>query len=260
MISIKSENELKMMSRACEIVAVSLKLIEEAVRPGITTGELDSMVEKYILSQKAVPIFKGVKCAAKGGIDFPSAICASVNNEVIHGIPGLRELKDGDIISVDIGAGFGGFYGDAARTFSVGKASEEALRLIKVTKQSFFEGIKNAVKGNRIVDISRAVQQHVEQNGYSVVRDYVGHGIGRELWEPPQIPNYATRERGPRLEKGMTIAVEPMVNQGVYGVKVLDNKWTVVTADGKLSAHYENTVAITDDEPLIMTKLRGEGF
>ena len=196
----------------------------------------------------------------RGGIDFPAAICASVNNEVIHGIPGLRELKDGDIISIDIGACFGGFHGDAARTYPVGKVSDEALRLIKVTQQSFYEGIRNAVKGNRIVDISRGVQQYVERNGYSVVREYVGHGIGRELWEPPQIPNYVTRERGSRLEPGMTIAVEPMVNQGVFAVKPLENKWTVVTADGKLSAHYENTIAITDDEPIIMTKLRGEGF
>ena len=260
MITLKSKTELETMSKACEIVAVALKLIEEAVRPGVTTEELDNIAEKYILSQNATPTFKGVKCGIRGGIDFPSAICASVNDEVIHGIPGLRELKDGDIISVDIGAGFSGFHGDAARTFPVGKVSEEALKLIKVTEQSFYEGIRYAVKGNHIVDISRAVQQYAEMNGYSVVRDYVGHGIGRELWEPPQIPNYVTRERGPRLEQGMTIAVEPMVNQGVFKVRSLDNKWTVVTADGKLSAHYENTIAITDGEPFIMTKLRGEGF
>jgi len=260
MISIKSRTELETMSKAGEIVAVALKLIEEAVRPGITTMELDSIAEKYILSKNATPTFKGVKCAMNGGIDFPAAICASVNNEVIHGIPGLRELKDGDIISIDIGACFGGFHGDAARTYPVGKVSDEALRLIKVTKQCFYEGIRNAVKGNRIIEISRAVQRYVEQNGYSVVRDYVGHGIGRELWEPPQIPNYATRERGPRLEPGMTICVEPMVNQGVFAVRPLENKWTVVTADGKLSAHYENTIAITEDDPIIMTKLRGEGF
>lgn len=260
MISIKSRTELETMSKACEIVATALKLIEEAVRPGITTRELDSIAEKYILSKNATPTFKGVKCAISGGIDFPAAICASVNEEVIHGIPGLRELKDGDIISIDIGACFGGFHGDAARTFPVGRVSDEALRLIKVTEQSFYEGIRYAVKGNRIVDISRGVQQYVEQNGYSVVRDYVGHGIGRELWEPPQIPNYVTRYRGPRLEPGMTIAVEPMVNQGIYAVKPLENKWTVVTVDGSFSAHYENTIAITDDEPVIMTKLRGEGF
>jgi len=260
MISIKSKNELELMSKAGQIVATALKLVEEAVKPGITTKELDNIAERYILSENAVPIFKGVKCAVRGGIDFPGTICASVNNEVIHGIPGLRELKDGDIISVDMGAGLNGFFGDAARTFPVGKVSEEALNLIKVTEESFYEGIRNAVKGNHIVDISRAVQQHAEKNGYSVVREYVGHGIGRELWEPPQIPNYVTRERGPRLVPGMTIAVEPMINQGGYFVKSLDNNWTVVTVDGKLSAHYENTIAITDGEPFIMTKLRGEGF
>lgn len=255
MISIKSRSELEAMSRACEIVATALKLVEEAIRPGVTTKELDSIAERYILSRKATPLFKGVPCAIRGGIDFPGTICASVNNEVIHGIPGLRELKDGDIISIDMGASFGGFCGDAARTFPVGSVSEEALKLIRVTEQSFYEGIRNAVKGNRIVDISRAVQQHAEQNGFSVVREYVGHGIGKEMWEPPQIPNYATRERGPRLEPGMTIAIEPMINQGTYEVKVLGDKWTVVTADGKLSAHYENTIAITDGEPIVMTKL-----
>lgn len=260
MISIKSKAELEIMGRACEIVAVALKLIKEAIQPGITTEELNSIAEKYILSQNATPTFKGVPCGIRGGIDFPAAICASVNEEVIHGIPGLRQLKDGDIISVDIGACYGGFHGDAARTYPVGNVSDEALRLIKVTEQSFFEGIKNAVVGNHIVDISRAVQNHAESHGYSVVKDYVGHGIGRELWEAPQIPNYVTRQRGPRLAEGMTIAVEPMVNQGVFNVKPLDNKWTVVTADGKLSAHYENTIAITEGEPLIMTKLRGEVF
>lgn len=258
MISIKSKSELESMREACEIVAIALKLVEEAVRPGVTTMELDRIAEKYVLSQNAIPLFKGVQCPIRGGKDFPGTICASVNNEVIHGIPGLRELKNGDIISVDMGASFGGFCGDAARTFPVGTVSEEALKLIQVTEQSFYEGIRFANKGNRIVDISRAIQQYAEKNGFSVVRDYVGHGIGRELWEPPQIPNYATRERGARLEPGMTLAIEPMINQGVLDVKVLNDKWTVVTADGKLSAHYENTIAITEDEPFIMTKLRGE--
>jgi methionyl aminopeptidase len=260
MISIKSKAELEWMSHAGEIVAEALKLVGDAVRPGVTTKELDSIAERYILSRNATPTFKGVKCAFRGGIDFPGTICASVNNEVIHGIPGLRELKDGDIISIDMGACYGGFHGDAARTFPVGKVSEEALRLIRVTEQSFFEGMKKAVKGNRIVDISRAVQQVVEQAGYSVVKDYVGHGIGKEMHEPPQIPNYETRERGPRLEAGMTICIEPMVNQGTFEVKSLGDKWTVVTADGKLSAHYENTICITEGEPFILTKLRGEGF
>ncbi len=260
MISIKSRAELEIMSKACEIVAVALKLVEEAIEPGITTEELNNIAEKYILSQNAIPTFKGVPCGIRGGVDFPAAICSSVNEEVIHGIPGLRQLKDGDIISVDIGACYGGFHGDAARTYLVGNVSDEARKLIEVTKQCFFEGIKNAVPGNRIVDISRAIQNHAESQGYSVVKEYVGHGIGRQLWEAPQIPNYVTRHRGPRLAEGMTLAVEPMVNQGVSNVRVLDNKWTVVTADGKLSAHYENTIAITEGEPLIMTKLRGEDF
>jgi methionyl aminopeptidase len=174
---------------------------------------------------------------------------------VIHGIPGLRELKDGDIISIDIGAFLNGFHADAARTFPVGRVSEQALRLIAATEQSFYEGMGRAVRGNRIIDISKAVQEHVEKNGYTVVREYVGHGIGRELWEPPQIPNYVTRERGPRLEPGMTLAIEPMVNQGGCQVKLLENRWTVVTADGSLSAHYENTILVTDGEPVILTKL-----
>jgi methionyl aminopeptidase len=254
MISIKSKSEIELMKRACEVVAMAHELIREAVKPGVTTQELDRIAEDYIRKQHAIPSFLGVK-GGHGAIDFPATICASVNNEVIHGIPGLRVLKDGDIISIDIGACLNGFHADAARTFPVGIVSETALKLIKVTEQSFYEGIRYAVKGNRIIDISKAIQEHVESNGYSVVRDYVGHGIGRELWESPQIPNYCGRERGPRLDTGMTLAIEPMVNQGRYTVKLLENKWTVVTADGSLSAHYENTIAITDTEPLILTKL-----
>ncbi|HPP35542.1 MAG TPA: type I methionyl aminopeptidase [Clostridiales bacterium] len=258
MITIKSKSELEKMTRAGEIVATALKLVEEAVRPGITTLELDRIAESYITRQKAIPLFKGVPCPIDGGPDFPGTICTSVNDEVIHGIPGLRELKDGDIISIDMGASFDGYCADAARTFPVGNISDGARRLIEVTEQCFYEGLKYAVKGNRIVDISRAVQRHAENNGFSVVRDYVGHGIGRELWEAPQIPNYVTRERGPRIEPGMTLAIEPMINQGVCNVRILNDRWTVVTADGKLSAHYENTIAVTDGEPVIMTKLRGE--
>lgn len=255
MISIKSKSEIELMRRVCEVVAEAHELLREAARPGITTMELDAIAERHIRKQDAIPSFKGVKAAVRGGVDFPGTICASVNNEVIHGIPGLRELKDGDIISIDIGAYLNGFHADAARTLPVGNVSAEALRLIETTERSFHEGMSRAVGGNRIIDISRAVQECVEKNGYSVVRDYVGHGIGRELWEPPQIPNYATRERGPRLEPGMTLAIEPMVNQGGYPVKLLDNKWTVVTADGMLSAHYENTILVTDGEPVILTKL-----
>lgn len=243
------------MKMACEVVATAHELIRKAVKPGITTQELDRIAADYIKRQNAIPSFLGVKCGVKGGPDFPTTICASVNNEVIHGIPGLRVLKDGDIISVDIGAFSNGFHADAARTFPVGRVSEKALKLIEVTEQSFFEGVKYAVPGNRIIDISKAIQDYVEGFGYSVVREFVGHGIGRELWELPQIPNYRTRERGPRLEAGMTLAIEPMVNEGRHHVEMLDNKWTVVTADGGLSAHYENTIAITDEQPIIMTKL-----
>jgi len=254
MITIKSMSEIDLMRKAGEIVALAHEKIKEAIKPGITTLELDKIAEEVIRKNGAIPSFKGYK-GFPGAIDFPASICASVNDEVVHGIPGLRVLKDGDIISIDIGAYYNGFHGDAARTFGVGKISSEAEKLINVTRQSFYEGIKKAVKGNRIVDISTAIQEHVEKNGFSIVREYVGHGIGREMHEAPQVPNYRTRERGPRLEPGMTIAVEPMVNAGKHYVKLLDNKWTVVTADGSLSAHYENTIAITDGDPVILTKL-----
>lgn len=252
MISIKSKHEIELMKKAGEIVGIVLNKLEEAVRPGITTKELDELAEKIIRSYGAIPSFKGVKGFA-GAIDFPGSICASLNDEVVHGFPSLKELKDGDIISIDVGAQLNGFQGDAARTFAVGNVSEEAKRLIEVTKQSFFEGIKYAVAGNRIIDISGGVQDYVEKNGFSVVREFVGHGIGREMHEPPEVPNYRTRNRGPRLEEGMALAVEPMVNVGGYGIKMLSNKWTVVTQDGSLSAHYENTIAITENEPLILT-------
>jgi len=255
MITVKSKNEIDLMRKAGEVVALAHKKAEESIKPGITTAEIDRIVEEVIRENGAIPSFKGYRCPYPGGIDFPSSICASVNNEVVHGIPGLRVLKDGDIISIDIGAYLNGFHGDAARTFAVGNISPEAKKLIEVTKQSFFEGIKNAVEGNRIVDISSAIESHVVSNACSVVREYVGHGIGREMHEDPQIPNYRSRERGPRLQRGMTIAVEPMVNEGTHRVEILNNKWTVVTADGKLSAHYENTIAVTENEPVILTLL-----
>lgn len=242
------------MRKAGELVAIAHEKIREAIKPGVTTLELDRIAEEFIRKNGAIPSFKGYR-GLSGAIDYPASICTSVNNEVVHGIPGLRVLKSGDIISIDIGVCLNGYHSDAARTFPVGKISEEADRLIRVTTESFYEGIKHAVKGNRIIDISAAIQDYVEKHGYSVVREYVGHGIGREMHEPPQVPNYRTRERGPRLEPGMTLAIEPMVNQGKYHVKLLDNKWTVVTADGSLSAHYENTIAVTDGEPIIMTKL-----
>ncbi|MDP4092456.1 MAG: type I methionyl aminopeptidase [Bacillota bacterium] len=254
MISLKSKHEIDIMKKAGEIVALALERIKEAVKPGITTLELDRIAEEVICKSGAIPSFKGYK-GFPGAIDFPATICASINNEVVHGIPGLEMLKDGDIISVDIGACYNGFHGDAARTFAVGQISEKAALLIKATEESFYKGIEKAIVGNRIVDISAAVEEHIKQYGFSVVREYVGHGIGREMHESPQIPNYRTRERGPRLEAGMTIAVEPMINEGTYNVRLLKNKWTVVTADGSLSAHYENTIAVTEGTPEILTKL-----
>lgn len=253
MISIKSKSEIEKMKKSGEIVATAFEKLKEVIQPGITTGELDRIVEEHIRKSGAIPSFKGYK-GIGGAIDYPASICASINHEVVHGIPGLRVLKNGDIISIDIGACMDGYHGDAARTFAVGEISQEAIRLIEVTEKSFYEGIKHAIIGNRIVDISTAIQQVVESSGYSVVRDYVGHGIGKEMHEPPQIPNYRTRQRGPRLEEGMTLAVEPMVNEGEYMVKLLENRWTVVTVDGSLSAHYENTIAITNAKPLILTK------
>lgn len=254
MILIKSKSEIDIMKRAGELVAVVLEKIGEAVKPGVTTLDLDRIAEEIITGKGAIPSFKGYR-GLPGAIDYPASICASVNNEVVHGIPSLKVLKDGDIISIDVGAYLEGFHGDAARTFAVGNISESAKRLIDVTKRSFYEGIQRAVPGNRIIDISAAIEDYVVSNGYSVVRDYIGHGVGTHLHEAPEIPNYRTRNRGPRLEKGMTLAVEPMVNEGGYQVNVLPNKWTVVTADGSLSAHYENTIAITDGEPMILTKV-----
>lgn len=253
MISIKTKREIDLMKESGKITREALLQLEEAVKPGITTLELDKIAESIIQKYNAIPSFKGYKSSYKGIIDFPACICSSVNDEVVHGIPSKRQLKDGDIISIDIGVFLNGFHSDAARTFPVGNVSEIAMKLIDVTKQSFFEGIKKAVLGNRIVDISIAIQQYVEANGFSIVQDYVGHGIGREMHEAPQIPNYKTREKGPRLDRGMTLAIEPMVNQGRYKVVLLDNKWTVATADGTLSAHYENTIAVTDQEPEILT-------
>lgn len=252
MITIKSSAEIELMKKAGEIVALVHEALREAVKPGITTIELDRIAEKIIRDKDAIPSFKGYK-GLPGAIDYPASVCTSVNDEVIHGVPGNRELKSGDIISIDIGVNFGGVHADAARTYAVGEITEHARRLIRVTEESFFKGIENAVEGKRLSDISEAIQDYVESNGFSVVRDYVGHGIGREMHEAPEIPNYRTPIRGPRLQKGMTLAIEPMVNAGDYHVRLLDNRWTVVTADGSLSAHYENTIAVMDGEPLILT-------
>lgn len=248
MIYIKSPQEIELMREAGKIVANAHELMREAVKPGITTKELDEIAEDYILKSGATPAFKGY-----GG--FPASICASINHEVVHGIPGLKTLEDGDIISIDIGSLYKGYYGDGAKTYAVGNISEKAEKLIEVTRESFYEGIKFAKLGYRLSDISHAIQTHVEKEGFSVVRDYVGHGIGTNMHEEPQIPNYGPPGRGPRLEEGMVLAIEPMINIGTYKVKVLSDGWTVVTLDGEYSAHYEHTIAITDGEPEILTSL-----
>ena len=254
MILVKSQKELDIMRKAGELVALALDKLSLNIAEGVTTAELDRIAEEFIRSKGAVPSFKGYH-GLPGAKDYPASICASINNEVVHGIPDNRKLKNGDIISIDIGIYYQGFHGDAARTFSVGKISEKASLLIEVTKQSFYEGLRFAMNGNRIYDISSAIQDYVEKFGFSVVRDYVGHGIGKNMHEEPQIPNFRTKQRGPRLMPGMTLAIEPMVNEGAYNVKLLDNMWTVVTQDGSLSAHYENTIAVTENEPIILTKL-----
>lgn len=246
MIYIKSSAEIAKMRVSGRIVYDTLCEIEKHIHAGITTNELDKIAKKYILSQGARPSFLNYN-------GYPASICASVNEVVIHGIPSDRKLKDGDIISIDVGAEKDGYHGDAARTFAVGTISEEAQRLIDVTKQSFFEGMKYARHGERLGSIQATIQQYVESNGFSIVRNYCGHGIGRQMHENPEIPNYGTFGRGIRLAKGMTIAVEPMVNYGDYKTTVLKDGWTVITLDGSLAAHYENTVLITDDEPELLT-------
>ncbi len=246
MIIIKSDKELEYMRRAGRIVALTHRLLEEHIRPGITTKELDDIAHDFITSQGAIPAFKGYN-------GFPASICTSVNEEVVHGIPGPIQLKEGDIISIDIGAVVSGYHADAAKTFGVGSISAKAKDLIKVTRECFYDGIKHARKGNRLSDISHAIQTYVEERGYSVVRDYVGHGIGQDMHEDPQIPNFGKPGRGPRLQPGMTLAIEPMVNAGTYEVRTLNDNWTVVTLDNQLSAHYEHTIAITDHEPEILT-------
>ena len=250
MIAIKNERELVLMRKACKITAAARALAGEMVRPGVSTKQIDKAVHDYIVSQGAKPSFLGYH-------GFPASTCISVNSTVIHGIPGGYVLKEGDIVSVDVGAYYEGYHGDCAATFACGAISTEAQRLIDVTKQSFFEGIRFATRGHRVSDISHAVQKHVESNGFSVVRSFVGHGVGAQLHEEPEVPNFGAAGHGPRLIPGMTLAIEPMVNAGTYDVRVLRDGWTTVTADGKLSAHYENTVLITDGEPEILTVTEG---
>jgi len=246
MIIIKNNDEINLMRKAGRVVEETLILLEQSIRPGMTTSELDKLAEEFITKQGAIPSFKGY-------YGFPASICASVNDEVVHGIPGNRVLQEGDIISIDCGAILNGYHGDAARTIPVGKVSEEAIKLIEVTKESFFKGVEKAIAGNRLTDISFAIQCYIEENGFSVVRDYVGHGIGRNMHEDPSVPNFGRPERGPKLSAGMVLAIEPMVNVGAYHVRTLSNGWTVVTVDGKYSAHYENTVAILPEGPELLT-------
>ena len=248
MIVLKTGRELKVMREACRISAEALKLAGSAVEPGVTTAELDKIAEKYILSQGAVPNFKNYN-------GYPATACISINNEVIHGIPSKkRVIQAGDIVSIDLGAKFEGYHGDNAATFACGDISAEAKRLMDTTRESLYQGIAAAVSGGRLGDISAAVQQYVESRGYSVVRQFVGHGIGTQLHEAPEVPNFGTHGRGIRLMPGMTLAIEPMINMGDSGVKVMPDGWTVLTKDGSLSAHFEHTIVITPDGPQIMTK------
>ncbi len=252
MITIKSAKEIEHMKEAGRITAMARAAAVRSVKPGVTTGEIDKVVRETIEKAGATPSFLGY-----GG--FPGSACVSLNDEVIHGIPSFRrKVQEGDIVKVDVGAYYQGFHGDCTITIPCGTVSEEARKLIDVTRQSFYEGIKFALEGNRISDISHAVQAYVEQHGFSVVRQYVGHGIGEKLHESPEVPNFGLPGHGVRLRSGMTLAIEPMVNIGTYDVKVLPDGWTVKTKDGSLSAHYENTVLITDGEPVILTAVDGE--
>ena len=250
-IIVKNNEQIEMMRISNQIVARTHELLEQYIRAGISTKELDKIAEDYILSQGAIPSFKGYYASASKG--FPGSICVSVNEEVIHGVPGLKKLKDGDIVSIDIGAIKNGYHGDAARTFKVGKVSDIRDKLIDVTRGCFFAAMEYAKAGRHLHEICAAVQNTAESGGFSVVRDFVGHGVGRQMHEEPQIPNYKQAGRGPRLYKGMTLAIEPMVNEGVCEVVILKDQWTVVTKDRKCSAHYENTIAVTDGVPDILS-------
>lgn len=248
MIVIKSLREIERMRVACRLVAEVLEMLKEAVKPGVSTCELEDIALKYTLKNKAKPAFKGY-------CNYPSALCCSPNQQVVHGVPSREPLQDGDILSLDFGILYDDFYGDAAVTLPVGIVSEKVKSLIATTEQSLYRGIEKAVPGNRLTDISHAIQNYVEKQGFSVVRDFVGHGIGRGLHEEPQIPNYGAPSKGVKLKAGMVFAIEPMINEKSHEVKILDDGWTVVTLDGGMSAHFEHTVAITDNGPDILTRL-----
>ena len=246
MISLKTGRDVDAMRRAGKITAAARALAGEMVRPGVSTKAIDRAVHEFILSQGAQPSFLHYN-------GYPASVCISINEQVIHGIPGSRKIREGDVVSIDVGACIDGFHGDCAATYVAGEDSEEVKRLIRVTRESFFEALRYARAGNRVSDISHAVQTYVEQNGFSVVREYVGHGVGSVMHEDPEVPNYGRPGRGPRLVRGMTIAVEPMVNMGSAAIRVLDDGWTVVTQDGKPACHYENTILITSGDPEILT-------
>ncbi len=250
MIIYKSEHEIEYIRQACKLTADTLTLLAEHVKPGVTTKELDTIAEDYIRSHGGIP-------SCKGYYGFPATICASVNDEVVHGIPGNRKLKNGDVISIDLVSCVNGYHGDSAITVPVGHVNPKVMRLLQVTEESLFKGIEQAVVGNRIGDISHAVQTYAESAGYGVVRDFVGHGLGRDMHEDPQIPNFGAPNHGPLLKPGMVLCIEPMINMGTHKVSVLDDDWTAVTNDGKPSAHFEHTIVITDKGPEVLT-MRGE--
>jgi methionyl aminopeptidase len=242
MIILKTPDEIEIMAKASRLVAETLQALKREVRPGVTTEALDRMAEDFIRARGGQPAFKGYR-------NYPKTLCASVNEQVVHGIPSKRILKEGDIIGLDLGAIVDGYYGDSAVTVTVGAVRPKVAELLRVTEEALYAGIAQAVVGNRLSDISHAIQQHAEAAGFSVVTDFVGHGIGRQLHEEPQVPNYGKPGQGPRLQVGMVLAIEPMVNMGASGVRILDDRWTAVTKDGSLSAHFEHTIAIQPDGP-----------
>lgn len=244
----KSKQEIKLIHRACRIVAEALEMLGSIIRPGIKTKELEEYAEVFIRTKGGIPAFKGYR-------GYPASICVSINNQVVHGIPSVRMVEEGDIVSIDIGVFYEGYYGDAARTYAVGKIGDLQKRLLEVTEKALYLGIEQAKAGNRVGDISAAIQNYVESNGFSIVRAYVGHGIGKFLHEEPQVPNFGKPGKGPRLKEGMTIAIEPMVNTGSPDIMVLEDGWTAITVDGGYSAHFEHTVAITKNGAEILTKL-----
>jgi methionyl aminopeptidase len=247
MINIKTEPELELIRKSGEVLKETFSVLEKMIRPGVTTAELDAAAEDFMRSRGGIPAFKGYQ-------GYPATICASINEEVVHGIPGTRSLEEGDIVGIDMGVVLEEFYSDATRTYPVGEISEDTARLIRVTSETLDRGIEQARAGNHLSDISHAIQKHAESHGYSIVRALVGHGIGRRMHEEPQIPNFGPPGKGPELQAGMVLAIEPMVNIGTHDVLTLEDKWTFVTVDGKLSCHFEDTVAVTDNGPRIMTR------